>query len=252
MWQEYIRLREDYLKQAESQNEAYREYLRDHFLFRIFQLAGHSLSEERFQEIIHTDKRPKEEEDLRAYDLGQAWKFTQEKAEEHTPFSPELIQCIAQKVMKHTGAETTTTIGRYNTSLGEFRLGEDYNAVYPIADYYKIPDLLTSLCRTTQVQLQETGVVNLIKTAIHFLFEYAHIKPFGAGNIETGMLSTNYLLLYHHQLLLVIYPEDRPHLLSTLKTHNLQQTPEEFENFILQEQIKFLREEIDYSRDKKV
>ncbi|MFR3852700.1 MAG: hypothetical protein ACLTXP_11250 [Odoribacter splanchnicus] len=94
----------------------------------------------------------------------------------------ELVRKINEKVMKHTGKETTTTVGRYDSSLGDFRLGEDYNAIYPIANYAKIPDLLMSLCRQVNVQLQDFGVVHLINRHQLF-FEFAH-RPFGAGNIE--------------------------------------------------------------------
>ena len=244
MWQEFIRLREEYLKQTITQNDAYREYLRDHFLYEIFQLSDHLLPEEEFQLIIHTNKRPHQPAQLQAYDLWQAWCYTKTQASQHQPFSMELVRKINEKVMKHTGKETTTTVGRYDSSLGDFRLGEDYNAIYPIANYAKIPDLLMSLCRQVNVQLQDFGVVHLIKTAINYFFEFAHIKPFGAGNIETGMLTMNYLFLYHQQPLLIILAEDRSQALNAIKSRDTSQTPEEFENFMLQEQIKFLKREL--------
>lgn len=242
MWQDFIRLREEYLKQVSHQNEAYREFLRDHFIYQIFILAGHSLPEENFQRVLHEKRRPHHPEELKAYDLWQAWQYTKKKAAEHQDFTPQLIRKIAAKVMKHTGKEITTSIGRYDSSLGDYRLGEDYYAVYPIADYNKIPLLLTILCRQINVQLRNFEVVPLIKTAINYLYEFSHIKPFGEGNIETGMLTMNYLFLYHQQPLLIIFGEDRPQALNAIKSKNSNQTPEAFEEFILQEQIKFFKE----------
>lgn len=243
MWQEFIRLREKYLEQAIRHNEIYRNFIRNQFLYEIFKLAGHSLPETEFLEILERDVRPHDPTALKAYDLWQAWKFTVEKANQHLAFTPELIRQIAAKVMKHTGGETTTSIGRYDSSLGDFRLGEDYNSIYSIADYDKIPDLLAALCRQVNAQLKELGVVHLIQTAIHYLFEFTHIKPFGDGNIETGMLTMNYLLLYHQQPLLIIFGEDRAQALNAIKSTDISKTPETFETFMLQEQIKFLQRE---------
>ena len=244
MWQEFIQLREEYLEKGINQNEVHREYIRNRFLYETLRLSGNVVPEETFLKIIQQDKRPHQQDDLRAYDLWQAWKYSIKEAEQHTAFTMEFVQKVAAKIMKHTGKETTTSIGRYDISLGDFRLGEDYNAVYPIAAYDKIPDLLTSLCRQVNVQLQQAGVVDLIKTAIHYLFEFAHIKPFGEGNLETGILSMNYLFLYHKQPLLIIFAEDRAQGLNALKSKDISKTPKAFEQFILQEQIKFLKQEI--------
>ena len=63
--------------------------------------------------------------------------------------------------------------------------------------------------------------------------------------METGMLTMNYLFLYHQQPLLIIFAEDRAQALNAIKSRDMSQTPEEFENFILQEQIKFLKRELE-------
>ena len=59
------------------------------------------------------------------------------------------------------------------------------------------------------------------------------------------MLSMNYLFLRHHQPLLIIFSEDRPEALNAIKSKDISQTPEEFEYFMLKEQIKFLKKETD-------
>lgn len=244
MWQEFIQLRKKYLEQAITQNAIHREYIQNQFLYEILKLSGNLIPEITFLEIIQTDKRPHQTDALKAYDLWQAWKFMKEKAEQQTAFTIDLVQQIATRIMKHTGKETTTTIGRYDTSLGDFRLGEDYNSIYSIADYDKIPELLTTLCREVNIQLQQYGVEHLIKTAINYLFEFTHIKPFGEGNIETGILSMNYILLYHHQPLLIIFGEDRAQAFNAIKSKDISKTPKAFENFMLEEQIKFLKREM--------
>ena len=79
--------------------------------------------------------------------------------------------------MKHTGGETTTSVGRYDTSLGDFRLGEDYDELYPLADFRKIPLLLDKLCRTTDVQLTEAGVSENIKIVATTATLYCPLLP---------------------------------------------------------------------------
>ena len=148
------------------------------------------------------------------------------------------------RIMKHTGGETTTSVGRYDTSLGDFRLGEDYDEVYPLADFRKIPLLLDNLCRTTEVQLTEAGVSENIKIVANFMYDFMHIKPFGYCNLETGILLINFLELKEEHPLLILFADDRAELLNALKRGKISETPETLEAFILHEQIKFFNREI--------
>lgn len=120
------------------------------------------------------------------------------------------MQAIAAKVMKHTGGGTTTSVGRYDSSLGNFRLGEDYNEVYPLADYRKIPALLTFACRDVNARIDKANGIQALGLAAGFMYEFAHIRPFGAGNLETGLLTMNYIQLYRDEPLLILMQTNVP------------------------------------------
>ena len=160
------------------------------------------------------------------------------------PLDLTFVRAVSARIMKHTGGETTTSVGRYDTSLGDFRLGEDYDEVYPLADFRKIPLLLDNLCRTTDVQLTEAGVSQNIKIVANFMYDFMHIKPFGYCNLETGILLINFLELKEEHPLLILFADDRAELLNALKRGKISETPETLEAFILHEQIKFFNREI--------
>lgn len=242
MWQEYLQLREQYQERPDLQTDIHKNYVRNIFLYETLKLSGNEMPLPEFEKVINTGKPSHTTAQLKAYDLWQTWRYTEKCASQHLPIDAHLIRNIAAHIMKHTGGETTTTIGRYDSSLGDYRLGEDYNAVYSIADYRQIPELMDALCRKVNAHLKELNITHMLKLAIDYLYAFAHIKPFGTGNLETSLMSINYLMLYHLQPLVIIFAEDRPLGLNAIKSKNMNQTPEEFENFILREQIKFLKQ----------
>ena len=243
MWKEYFQFRQAFLEQPKTRTTIYQNYIRNRFLYELTKLSGNDLPEDIFENIISSGKPQHTDSTKRVYDLWQAWRYTEKTAEQHLPFTSQLIQKIASHVMKHTGGEITTTVGRYDSSLGDFRLGEDYTAIYSIADYRKIPILLEKLCQETNIQLESPNVAELLKAAAKYLYEFAHIKPFGTGNIETSLISVNYLFIYHGYPLLFLYSEDKSTALNALKSQDMNHTPEEFEEFIVRQQIKFFKEE---------
>lgn len=245
MWEKLSELRQKFLDTPELNTEVYRNYIVQRFLYETLKLAGNPLPEQDFTEIITTSKRPRSIEGTKAYDLWQAWLFIVRAAEERKKMNLTFIQAIAEKVMKHTGKETTTSVGRYDSSLGDFRLGEDYNEVYPLADYRKIPALLALACREANARLDTDNETQALQLATSFMYDFAHIRPFGAGNLETGLLAMNYIPLYRNEPLLMLYADDRPQFLEAVKRGKISQTPEIFEEFMARQQIKFFEEQLD-------
>lgn len=244
MWEELRELRERFLATPDLNTEIYRNYIIHLFLYETLKLANNNLPRQEFEEIIATKKRPHSTDGLKAYDLWKAWLFVEEAAGKHQKTEMEFIQAIAARVMKHTGGETTTTVGRYDSSLGDFRLGEDYDETYPLADFRKIPDLLAMAWKQVNIRIDTSTNTEALRLAATFMYEFAHIKPFGGGNIETGLLVMNYILLYHHEPPLVLFSSKRSELLNTLQRGKISQTPEIFEHFIAEQQIIFFKEQL--------
>lgn len=244
MWQEFCELRKEYLDKVDMLSESYRNDMMVNFLYETLRLANNSITKQEFIGMIVSGKRPESDNGLKAYDLWKAFLFTREQAEAHEKLSLELIQKIASKVMKHTGREETTTVGRYDTSLGDFRLGEDYDSVYPIADFRKIPEMLETVCQDINTRIEKLHGVETVRLAADCMYDFAHIKPFGSGNLETGLLVTNYIQSYHNEPLIIFFNEERPQFLNALKRGQEQETPEVLENFTAAQQMKFFKRKL--------
>ncbi|GKI23125.1 hypothetical protein CE91St19_25270 [Odoribacter laneus] len=240
MWQELSDLRASYRQKREINPDFYENREMLVFLYEVLKLTGTAIQKQTFIDITSTGRRPLGRLGTKAYDLWQAYLYVCQNAGTKKELDLSFVQTTAAKVMKHTGGETNTTIGSYDTSLGDFRLGEDYDEIYPLSDFRKIPDRLQALCQDINVRINKVKGVQTIHLAADFMYEFAHIKPFGAGNLEIGLLLMNYIQLYHQEPLIILFAEDRSQLLNALKRGEINQTPAVFENFVASQQIKLL------------
>lgn len=251
MWQEFSDLRKEYLEKTDTNTAAYKNNTMITFLFEILRFTGNDLRKQEFSDMFASGKHSSQENMLKAYDLWQAYLFVQEKAAHHEKLTLELIQKIASKVMKHTGKEETTTVGRYDTSLGDFRLGEDYNETYPITDFRKIPEQLDLLCKEINTRIDKIRGVQTVRLAADSMYEMVHIKPFGYGNLETSLLLMNYIQLYHSEPLIIFSADTRPEFLNAIKRKKDSIDPENFENFVVRQQMTFFKRRLQELRRKK-
>ena len=237
MWQEYNKAKQAY----SATHELYDDHTIATFLYEALRVNKSDLSKEKFLSAFIGKQRPGGTEALQAWDLKNAFLLLQEKAGQRAPFTMELVQQAAAEVMKHTGREITTSVGRYDSSLGDFRLGEDYNETYPLADFRQIPELLDNLCKDTNHKLSNVNGIDVPRLAARFLYDYAYIEPFGEGNLLTGLLLMNYIQLFHNEPLIIIFAASRPDLLNALKRNPQHPSPEILENVIVMEQTAFFK-----------
>ena len=129
MLQDYLTLRQAYLTRPDTRTQIHQNYVRNLFLYETFRLGGHNLPPTIFENIVSTGKPQSTETTRQAYDLWQAWQYCEKQAALRQPLDLSFVR--------------TVSVGRYDTSLGDFRLGEDYDEVYPLADFRKIPSCST-------------------------------------------------------------------------------------------------------------
>ena len=227
MWQELCKTREEYLERAKLDTKGYSPRRSETLL-----------------NDIEISPKVTREDTHRIKDLSNAFLYLVKCAQQRKRFSLDFIRDVSAKVMQHTGKEVYTTIGGYDTSLGDFRLGEEYYEEGILANYAQIPDMLEQLCKETNEKLGNVHDILTVKLAADFHYRFMHIKPFGAGNITVGLLMMNYIQMMFREPLILIPGEDKAKYLAAIKMQKDTPTPETFERFVGEELLSQLRKEV--------
>jgi Fic family protein len=86
--------------------------------------------------------------------------------------------------------------------------------------------------------------IEIVKLAADTHFNFVNIHPFGDGNGRTSRLLMNYIQLYHNEPLIKIFTEDRTDYIDKLNETEENQNLDVFREFIVKQQVKFLKTEI--------
>ena len=247
MWQELCKTREKYLERAQLNTKGYSPRRSETLLYEIARMDGMDIKKQDFFNILNDiEISPKvtRENVHRIKDLSNAFLYVMKCAQQRKKLAPEFIREISAKVMQHTGKEVYTAVGGYDTSLGDFRLGEEYYEEGVLADFTQIPDRLSLLCKETSEKLGNVHDILTVKLAADFHYTFMHIKPFGAGNISVGLLLMNYIQMMFLEPLIIIPAEDKAKYLAAIKMQKDNPTPEVFERFVGEELLSQLRKEV--------
>ena len=129
MWQELCKTRKEYLERAKLDTKGYSPRRSETLLYEIARLDGMDIKKQDFFNILNDiEISPKvtREDTHRIKDLSNAFLYLVKCAQQRKRLSLDFVREVSAKVMQHTGKEVYTTIGGYDTSLGDFRLGEEY------------------------------------------------------------------------------------------------------------------------------
>lgn len=248
MWHEYEKLNKEY-KNLHLQNVI------DYEKFSIISIVWHSTKIEGCS-LTETDTKVLLENDITAAgkplidhlmikDHYAAFQFIVEQARKKRKFSVDFIQEIVALVMKNTGSLNNSIEGSFDTSKGDLRIAQVYVDKKYFPDYKKVPDLLEKFCKQVNERIDNANNTDILKLAADVHYNFVNIHPFGDGNGRTARLLMNYIQLYHNEPLIKIFTEDRAEYIDALNETEEKENIEIFRNFILKQETKFLKSEIE-------
>lgn len=180
-------------------------------------------------------------------DLRDAYNFAFDAAIKKSPITPELLKLLSSLVMKSTGSFYNGISGQCDSSKGDFRLhgvtaGPDGKSY---VNFKKVPELTDQFCAEINKRLMQVGTLKEILTlSFDAHLNLVTIHPWGDGNGRMARLIMNYIQFFHRQIPSKIFREDKAEYILSLRNSQDSNTPEAFRNFMLEQQMKMLNEEI--------
>jgi len=248
MWKELNKIKLQYLN-IDLQNVIdYEKFCMISIVWHSTKIEGCSLTETDTKVLIENDitaaGKPLKDH-LMIKDHFEAIQFIKEQAKLGRKLSVNFIKEIGALVMKNTGGITKTILGDFDTSKGDLRLAQVYVDKKYFPDFKKVPALLEQLCKSVNERIDTVKEDEILKLSADIHYNFVNIHPFGDGNGRTARLLMNYIQLYHNEPLIKIFTEDRAEYIDALNQTEEQENLEIFRNFIVNQQIKFLKAEIE-------
>jgi Fic family protein len=168
-----------------------------------------------------------------------------ETANKKQPVSAAMIRELSSMVMKTTGGIIHAAAGTYDSSKGDFRLSMVTVGARYFPNYQKVPGEVDKLCTKINAQLNPPqSTPQIYNQAFDAHFDLVSIHPFADGNGRVSRLLMNYILSYHRQPLAILFNEDKSDYYNALETSREQEDRQPFRDFMLSQQIKYIKREL--------
>ena len=202
-----------------------------------------------FDEGISAKGRTMQEQ-LMNLDLKKAYEESIRLAKTRTDFSIDMLKGLSAIVMKNTGNTYNTLQGSFDASKGDLRLvnvtagagGRSY------MNFLKVPSRLADFCTTLNERRQALqGTDDIIEQyllSIDAHYELVTIHPWVDGNGRMSRLIMNHLQFEYGLVPTKVNKDDKAEYIQALVDSREQDTTEPFREFMLQEHIKNLQQEI--------
>jgi len=186
-------------------------------------------------------------EHLEIKDHYNALVYIYDLARSNSSISVSEIQKINSLVMKNTGSIHNTALGSFDSALGDFRLLNVYSSgTTNFANYQKVPQLIDKFCNYFNSNINNhTTPYDVVRFSSQVHFNFVSIHPFVDGNGRTTRLIQNYIHLIKGIPLVVLMPELRNEYIEALSESRKSKNIKIFLNFMIKNQINYLRLEID-------
>ncbi len=248
MQADYKNFKKQYLELDLQNVIDYEKFCMISIVWHSTKIEGCSLTETDTKVLIENDitaaGKPLKDH-LMITDHFATFQYIKEQAKIKRKLSVDFIKEIAALVMKNTGGFTKTVLGDFDMSKGDLRLAQVYVDKKYFPDYKKVPILLEQLCQSVNERMDKAKDDEIINLSADIHYNFVNIHPFGDGNGRTARLLMNYIQLYHNEPLIKIFTEDRTEYINALNETEEKENLEIFRNFIINQEIKFLKAEIE-------
>jgi Fic family protein len=250
LWKEAEELIKEYNRLNLSDAIDYKKFFMYSIITHSTAIEGSTLTEAETQILFEdglTAKGKPMIHHLMNEDLKNAYLFAVEQATKKPPITPVFLKELSSLVMERTGSVSNGISGLWDSSKGDYRLhgvmagygGKSY------VNFNKVPELVDKLCHELNSKLNHVSELKDIYTlSFDAHLNLATIHPWGDGNGRISRLLMNYIQFWYNVIPSKIYKEDRADYIASLRESQDKSDPKSFQNFMLIQQIKMLKEEI--------
>ena len=202
-----------------------------------------------FDEGISAKGRSMQEQ-LMNLDLKKAYEESIRIAKAKTNFSIDMLKGLSSIVMKNTGSTYNTLQDSCDASKGDLRLvnvtagasGRSY------MNFLKVPTRLADFCtkmNERRLSLNNTNdIIEQYLLSFDAHYELVTIHPWVDGNVRMSRLIMNHIQFEFGLVPTKVNKDDKADYIQALVESREQDTTEPFREFMLQEHIKNLQQEI--------
>lgn len=167
-------------------------------------------------------------------------------ASQREPINRPALQRFASVLMHQTGGLKHSLLSSFDTSKGELRIDSAMAGRRQLVEAHKLPAALDALLKeiNTAVALLKTPR-QLYDLSFKAHFQLLTLHPFGAGNGPMARLLMSYVQQYHKLPLSLVYADSRAAYIKSLDVSWQQKSPVSIIDFMHNQLIRFLQEEID-------
>ena len=189
-------------------------------------------------------------EQMMYLDLKAAYEQSIVYAREHTDYTVELLCGLSALVMKNTGTEYSTMLGRFSAAKGELRLlnvsagigGRSY------LSYQKVPGRLQEFCQwlnTERKNLNVADIESIYDLSFEAHYRLVNIHPWADGNGRMSRLVMNMIQYEFGVVPSIVKKEKRKQYISSLEQSEEAEDSKTFKTFMLQHHCNNLLKQIE-------
>jgi Fic family protein len=216
-------------------------------------IEGSTLTEIETQLLLDENLTPKGkplDHSLMVKDHYNALKFVLNAADKGQLVTSEFIKQINANVIKNTGSVYETVFGQIDSTQGLLRKGSVRagNSYFP--SYDKVPAMMDRLISEIKEGLSKSDTdLGRLNLSFDAHFGLVSIHPFYDGNGRTSRLLMNYIQQLSKLPLAIVFKEDKQEYFEALINSREQQDISIFRQFMADQYIKHLTQEVKRYKD---